>query len=106
MNFSESIQICFKKYADFTGRASKPEFWWWALFALVGALSLGIISNKLSTAFSVATLLPYIAVTARRLHDTNRSGWLQLIAFIPLIGWILLIIWLCQDAKSPNRFDV
>ncbi len=106
MNFSESIQICFKKYADFTGRASKPEFWWWALFALVGALSLGIISNKLSTAFSVATLLPYLAVTARRLHDTNRSGWLQLIAFIPLIGWILLIIWLCQDSKSPNRLDV
>ncbi len=106
MNFSESIQICFKKYADFTGRASRPEFWWWALFALIGALSLGIISNKLSTAFSIATLLPYLAVTARRLHDTNRGGWLQLIAFIPLIGWILLIIWLCQDAKSPNRFDI
>ena len=54
--------------------------------------------------FSLAVLLPGIAVTARRLHDTDRSGWLQLIGLIPLIGWIIMIVWCVQEAKEPNRF--
>ena len=54
--------------------------------------------------FSLAVLLPNIAVGARRLHDTDRSGWLQLIALIPLIGWIVLIYWYAQPSKEPNRF--
>lgn len=106
MTFIESIRTCFIKFADFNGCATRSEFWWWALFNLVASTALGIISDKLSWAFIIATFIPYIAVTARRLHDTDRSGWLQLIGFIPLVGWILLIVWCAQDGKSPNRFSL
>lgn len=104
MTFVESISTCFKKYADFSGCASRSEFWWWALFSFVAALVLGFISEWVSGIFSLATLIPYLAVGARRLHDVDRSGWWQLIALIPLIGWIILIIWFATEGKQPNRF--
>ncbi|WP_394755545.1 DUF805 domain-containing protein [Rhodoferax sp.] len=104
MTFTDSIRTCFAKYADFNGCAIRSEFWWWVLFNLVANIALGVVSDKLSAAFTIATLLPYIAVTARRLHDTDRSGWLQLLGFIPIIGWVLLIYWCSQEGKSPNRF--
>jgi uncharacterized membrane protein YhaH (DUF805 family) len=103
MNFVDAVKICFTKYADFNGCASRPEFWWWVLFSFVGATALQSISYNLSGAFSLATFLPTIAVTARRLHDTDRSGWLQLLWFIPLIGWIILVIW-CAETGKPNRY--
>jgi uncharacterized membrane protein YhaH (DUF805 family) len=103
MNFVDAIKINFAKYADFSGCASRPEFWLWVLFTLVGATVLQSISYNLSGAFSLATFLPTIAVTARRLHDTDRSGWLQLLWFIPLVGWIILVIW-CAEAGRPNRY--
>ena len=104
MTFSESIQVCFKKYADFNGCASQSEFWWWALFVMLSSMVLGIVSNKLSGLFVLGTLLPYIAVGTRRLHDTDKSGWMQLVGLIPIIGWIIPIYWLAQPTKSPNRF--
>ncbi len=104
MTFTESIRTCFSKYADFKGCASRSEYWWWVLFCTIAVVALQVISDKLSAAFSIATLLPYIAVTARRLHDTNRSGWFQLLSFIPLLGWIVLVYLLVQESKSPNRF--
>jgi uncharacterized membrane protein YhaH (DUF805 family) len=103
MNFIDAVKICFTKYADFNGCASRPEFWWWVLFTFIGATVLQSISYNLSGAFSLATFLPTIAVTARRLHDTDRSGWLQLLWFIPLVGWIILVIW-CVEAGKPNRY--
>jgi uncharacterized membrane protein YhaH (DUF805 family) len=106
MTFTESIRTCFTKYADFNGRASRSEFWWWVLFSLVASMALGVISDKLSGAFTIATLLPFIAVTARRLHDTDRSGWLQLVGLIPVIGWILMIVWCAQEGKSSSRYSV
>ena len=104
MTFTDSIRTCFTKYADFTGRASLPEFWWWVLFILVASAALGTISDKLSGAFSVVTLLPQLAVGARRLHDTNRSGWLLLLWLVPVIGWIILIVFFAQESKEPNQF--
>ena len=104
MTFGESIQVCLKKYADFTGCASRSEFWWWALFVLICSMALGVVSNKLSGLFAIGTLMPYLAVGARRLHDTDRSGWLQLVGLIPFIGWIIVIYWLVQPSKSPTRF--
>jgi uncharacterized membrane protein YhaH (DUF805 family) len=100
----ESIKTCFSKYADFNGRASRPEFWWWVLFVVVVSVVTGFVSNMVSGLFSLAVLVPGIAVTARRLHDTDRTGWLQLVGLIPLIGWILMIYWCVQEAKEPNRF--
>lgn len=88
---------------DFNGRAKRPEFWWFALFCVVVSLALGMISSALSTLFSLATLLPSLAVGARRLHDTNRSGWLQLLWMIPLIGWIIMIVFLAQQGSSEDN---
>lgn len=104
MTFTDSISTSFKKYADFKGCASVPEFWWWFLFTLVAGLALEVIDTRLSNAFTIITFVPSIAVGARRLHDTNRTGWLQLLWFIPIIGWILLIIWLVQEHKVPNKY--
>jgi uncharacterized membrane protein YhaH (DUF805 family) len=104
MTFAESIKTCFSKYADFNGRASRSEFWWWVLFVFLASAVLSIVHSALSGLFSLAVLLPNIAVGARRLHDTDRSGWLQLVAIIPLIGWLLLIYWCVQEGKEPNRF--
>ena len=105
MTLGESIKICFTKYAEFKGRASKSEFWWWALFNFIAMMCLSIINDKLSAVFAVATFLPYLAVTTRRLHDTDKSGWAQLVGLIPLIGWLVVIYWLCQDSKESTRFD-
>jgi len=104
MTIVESIKTCFSKYADFNGRASRPEFWWWVLFTFVVSVALGFVSQMVSGLFSLAVLLPSIAVGARRLHDTDRTGWLQLVWLIPVIGWILMIYWCVQEAKEPNRF--
>lgn len=85
MTFGESIQTCFRKYADFKGCASRSEFWWWALFVLLCTMGLGIISDKLSALFALATVLPYFAAGARRLHDSDRSGCLQLVGLVPFV---------------------
>lgn len=100
MDFAESVRTCFSKYAGFQRCATRPEFWWFALFNLVGVIATGIVSQSASLAFNVVTFLPYVAVTTRRLHDTDRSGWWQLLAFVPVLGWILLIVWCCEPGKS------
>jgi uncharacterized membrane protein YhaH (DUF805 family) len=103
MNFIDAIKTCFAKYVDFSGCASRPEFWWWVLFTILASLTLRSISYSLSGVFSLATLLPSIAVTIRRLHDTDRTGWWTLLYFIPLVGWIILIIFWAEPGK-PNRY--
>ena len=100
MTFQESIRVCFTKYADFNGRAGRPEYWWFALFIIVTSLVMSKLSPTLGGVFSLATLLPSIAAAARRLHDTNRSGWWQLIALVPLVGIIVLVVFLAQDGRS------
>jgi len=105
MTFTESIQTCFSKYADFNGRASKSEFWWWVLFVFLATIAANILNDKLGILISLVTLLPNIAVTARRLHDTNRSGWWQLIGIIPVIGWIIMIVWCVQEPVSQSKYD-
>jgi uncharacterized membrane protein YhaH (DUF805 family) len=103
MTFIDAIKTCFTKYADFSGCASRPEFWWWVLFTFIAGLVLRQISYLVSFIFSLAILLPNLAVAARRLHDTDRSGWWQLLVLIPFIGWIILLIWYIEPGK-PNRY--
>ncbi len=104
MTFGDSISTCFSKYAVFDGRASRSEFWWWVLFTFLTSLATSIVSEALSALFSLGVLLPSLAVGARRLHDTDRSGWFLLLWLIPIVGWIILIVWAVQEGKEPNRF--
>ena len=103
MNFADSIKLCFSKYMDFNGRAKRPEFWWFVLFCVLVSMGLGMVSSILSGLFSLATLLPMLAVGARRLHDTNRSGWWQLVGLIPVVGLIVLIVFCAQEGESADN---
>ena len=78
MSFSQAISTCFSKYASFSGRASRSEYWWWFLFTWIVSAVLGWVP-LVGPIFLLAVLLPSFAVAARRLHDTNRSGWWQLL---------------------------
>jgi uncharacterized membrane protein YhaH (DUF805 family) len=99
-----------RKYAVFNGRAARPEFWWFVLYNLIIAavinLVAGIIFGRssgqvVSDLYSLAVLLPSLGVGIRRLHDTNRTGWWYLLVFIPVIGWIVLIVFLAM-ASDPG----
>lgn len=84
-----------KKYADFTGRARRKEYWMFTLFNVIIVTVLELIGFSLLLGlYSLATLVPVWAVTARRLHDINRSGWWQLLSLIPIVGPIIVFIWL------------
>lgn len=105
MNFADAIKMCLSKYADFEGRAKRPEYWWFALFVFLVSMATGLVSQIISGLFSLAVLLPQLAAGARRLHDTNRSGWWLLLGFIPVIGWIVLIVFLAQEGEAvDNQF--
>ena len=99
MTFAESVSTCLKKYVDFNGVASRSEFWWFMLFVFVAAVVLGWVSPLLANIFGLAMLLPELAVGARRLHDTGRSGWWQLLHLLPVIGLIILIVFWVQESK-------
>ena len=103
MNFSEAIKACFRKYADFSGRASRPEFWWFVLFQVLVLLVAGML-GKFIYAIAVAGLfVPGIAVGARRLHDIGKSGWFQLLYLVPLVGIFLLIYWFVQPGEQGGN---
>lgn len=104
MTFTESISTCFNKYATFEGTASRSEYWWFMLFLFLAGAAANVISETLGALFTLATILPSIAAACRRLHDTDRSGWWQLIWFVPVIGWIILIVFLVQEGR-PNRYS-
>jgi uncharacterized membrane protein YhaH (DUF805 family) len=98
MTLFEAIMRCFTKYADFDGRASRPEYWWFVLFVVLVSCGAVVIDPTLYYLFSLATLLPLLAAGARRLHDTNRSGWWQLLGLVPF-GIIVVIIFLAQQGR-------
>lgn len=93
VTFFESIRICLTKYAEFNGRASRSEFWWFMLFVTLVASALLYVSEAWSNVFLVAILLPLLAAGSRRLHEIGKSGWLQLYLLVPVGGIIMLGIW-------------
>jgi uncharacterized membrane protein YhaH (DUF805 family) len=108
-----------KKYAQFSGRARRKEYWYFVLFNMIFSIVLAMVDNLtgtlnpesgvglLSGIYSLAVLIPSIAVAFRRLHDTGRSAWWLLIGLIPLIGWIVLIVFLVQDSQEgENEYGV
>lgn len=132
MDFKAAVRTCLGKYATFTGRAGRAEFWWFALFNLIARVIARMIDNilfggpfvvvqrgmghgygyweayspggLLSGIVVLVLILPQLAVGARRLHDSGRSGWWQLLVLIPLIGWLVLVYWVVQPSAAPNRY--
>jgi uncharacterized membrane protein YhaH (DUF805 family) len=93
MSFVEAVQTCFQKYVVFSGRASRPEFWYWILFYVLASFLIGTIDNILGvggwlrTLFTLAAFLPWIAVSVRRLHDIGHSAWFLLLLYgLPVLG--------------------
>ena len=115
VGLQEAVRRAFANYANFQGRANRGEYWWWVLASFLVAAALGIVDRAifgtdspvtlLAGLWSLATLLPSLAVGARRLHDIDKSGWWQLIGLVPIVGWILLIVWFAQRGEDrANRF--
>ena len=100
MTFQDSIRVCFKKYADFEGTATRSEFWWFILFVILVSAALQLFSQDLSGVWGIAILLPQLAVGARRLHDIGKSGWWQLFWLVPVAGLIVLIVLWALPGKS------
>ena len=99
-----------ENYAVFSGRSRRAEFWYFNFFNVLIQFGLGIFDyflgmRLLEGLYGLAILIPSIAVTTRRLHDTDRSGWWQLLLLVPLIGWIILIVFEFQDSQpGPNQY--
>ncbi len=90
-----------KHYADFAGRVGRQEYWMFVLFCVLIQIALDIIGlDMIGLLVSLGLLVPSIALAARRLHDTGRSGWWQLLGLIPIIGWIILIVWLATKTDG------
>ena len=101
----------FKNYATFDGRSRRKEFWMFFLFNVIFSFVLGfvdgLIFNRqvLSLIYSVAIIIPSIAVLVRRYHDIGKSGWYYFILLIPIIGFVLWLIWMCTDSTpGPNQY--
>ncbi|MFD4026135.1 DUF805 domain-containing protein [Streptomyces sp. NPDC058576] len=97
-----------KNYAGFSGRARRKEYWMFTLISFVISLVLSIIGGLigaefLSYIYAIAIIIPSLAVGVRRLHDTGRSGWWLLIALIPLVGAIVLIVFLASEGKPETN---
>ena len=111
MSFTEAIQTCFSKYATFEGRARRSEYWYFFLFNFIVTMVISVLVNALSLPsfisglVSLALLVPGLAVAWRRLHDIGKSGAWYFLGLIPIIGTIILLIWLCKDSDpGENQF--
>ncbi|WP_329039184.1 DUF805 domain-containing protein [Streptomyces sp. NBC_00178] len=99
-----------KNYAGFSGRARRKEYWMFALFHIIVALVLvglgAVIDSQIPyLIYIVALIIPTLAVTVRRLHDTGRSGWWFLISFVPLVGGIVLLVFTClEGVRDVNEY--
>jgi uncharacterized membrane protein YhaH (DUF805 family) len=112
MTFSEAVRYCLNNYVTFSGRADRPQYWWFVLFNILVGIVAGIIdwilfgpdTRIISALAGLALVLPTLAVAVRRLHDMDHTGWWVLIG-ITGIGAIVLIIWFCfRGTDGPNRF--
>ena len=98
-----------KRYAQFAGRATRTQYWMYFLINLLISIGFGMLDKALGMGFlaplySLAVLIPGIAIGARRLHDSGRSGWWMLISLLPIIGFIILFIFLALPSDGPNDY--
>ena len=123
MSFGESLTSVFNKYATFTGRARRSEYWWFYLFYYVACFVINLMSFALiygglpvdtnsyivfqifCLVFFIGLFLPTLAVGVRRLHDIGKSGWNLLWVVVPIIGPIILLVWHCRDSMvEANKY--
>ena len=120
MGFVEAVRTCLAKYATFSGRASRSEFWWFALFHALVLVAIAVFATvsamsdvqRVAQAVGVAgavvyiaLILPMLAATIRRLHDRNRSGWSYFWVLVPFVGGLIVLIWCLQrGVEGDNRF--
>ncbi len=111
MNLFEAVGSVYRNFGNFNGRASRSEFWWFQMFLLiiyffvfVLSIRLPIVGPMLAGLVLLANLLPSLAVLARRLHDSDKSGWWVLLAFVPFGNLLLLIFALLPSDPGPNRY--
>ena len=113
MSFGDAVKACFEKYADFSGRAARPEYWWFYLFTLlveVVLLALSLVGGAIGTiglilllVFALGVIVPGLAVGVRRLHDTGRAGWWLLISLVPFGGLVLLFFLASPGTVETNQ---
>jgi uncharacterized membrane protein YhaH (DUF805 family) len=127
MNMQAAVSSVFHNYATFSGRARRAEYWWFILFAFIVSVILSILDATLfgysftsttgdgsagfeyaspgilGSIWSLATFIPGLAVAVRRLHDTGRSGWWLLLFLIPLIGFIVLVVWFASRGNTGTN---
>jgi uncharacterized membrane protein YhaH (DUF805 family) len=114
MGFGQAIAAGFSNYFNFKDRSTRSAYWYFVLFLIIGGLITGIADlllfhpetvGPINGIFSLATIIPSLAVSVRRLHDIGRTGWWVLLAVIPIIGWIILIVWACQPSvPQANKY--
>lgn len=111
MTFTDAIKTCFNKYADFSGRATRSEYWWFQLFFMLVYIALVILTGTISEMFAVLILvfalgvfIPALAVGVRRLHDIDKSGWWLLLGLVPFIGLLLIYFLAIAGTPGDNRF--
>ena len=116
MTIKEAVTSVFQKYATFSGRARRSEYWYFTLFNTLISSALSVLGRNifgdgsstniftiLASLYSLAVFLPALAVTWRRLHDVGKSGANYFWVLLPVIGWIMLIVWLCRDSQPGEN---
>lgn len=112
MSFMEAVKTCYSKYATFSGRASRSEYWWFFLFFILVYFILGFLAGMLGSdlvmmltgAFGLISLIPSLAVGARRLHDIDKSAWWLLISIIPIVSLILIYFFALKGTDGDNQY--
>ena len=112
MTFTESIKSVFRNYANIDGRAIRSEYWWFALACVILQIVAAIMGSGYASGFlgfvllviGLAILIPSVTVGVRRLHDTDKTGWWMLLAFVPFGGLVLLVFFAMKGTDGPNRF--
>lgn len=110
MDFMTSVRtVVLEKYADFSGRAQRSEYWWFFLANMILSVVINVLAQVagffsiIGLIISLGLLIPGIAVSVRRMHDIGKSGWMLLVGLIPLVGFILLIYWFVQQGTDGDN---
>jgi|SRR5215210_7719983 len=108
MSLSDAVSTCLRKYATFSGRARRSEYWWFALANVLAVIVATVIDQILGNSIvsllvTLGLLLPSLAVTVRRLHDTGRSGFWWFIALVPFVGAVVLLVFECLDSTPGDN---